>query len=340
MARRPTFGYWLRHTWLDLLTMVVMGAVGLGVYMAPPAPNRSFAVQFQDGEVVYPEFAYPMRREIVPIWLSAFLSSVVPIFVILCMQVRVRSFWDVNNAVTGLLYSLITAAVFQVFLKWLIGGLRPHFLTVCRPDVTRASNDPGITRAGYGAGGYADIYFTREICTGDDKEVNDSLESFPSGHSTAAFAGFVYLYLYLNAKLKVFANYHPAMWKLILVYVPILGATLIAGTLTIDQFHHHYDIVAGAIIGTVMAFSAYRMTYASIWDFRFNHVPLHRGAPFSYGREGAELADAIFTRRAGWGMRGPPREKGPLVAGGANGQDGVAFPREAAGSRRRERDMV
>ena len=31
MATRPTFGQWLKVTWLDLLTMVVLGAVGLGV---------------------------------------------------------------------------------------------------------------------------------------------------------------------------------------------------------------------------------------------------------------------------------------------------------------------
>jgi diacylglycerol diphosphate phosphatase / phosphatidate phosphatase len=119
--RRPTFGQWLKGTWLDLLTMVAMGVVGLGVYEAHPAPSRSFPVTFQDGEVVYPEFAYPLRNEIVPIWAAALLAALVPIFVILCMQIRVRSFWDVNNGVIGLLYSLITAAVFQVFLKWLIG---------------------------------------------------------------------------------------------------------------------------------------------------------------------------------------------------------------------------
>jgi membrane-associated phospholipid phosphatase len=106
------------------------------------------------------------------------------------------------------------------------------------------------------------------VCTGDEKEINDSLESMPSGHTTAAFAGFVFLYLYLNAKLKVFANYHPAMWKLIAIYAPILGACLIGGALTIDEYHNWYDILAGAVIGTTMAFSAYRMTYASIWDHR------------------------------------------------------------------------
>lgn len=114
--------------------------------------------------------------------------------------------------------------------------------------------------------------FDRSICTGDKSEINDALESMPSGHTTAAFAGFVYLYCYLNGKLKVFSNYHPAMWKLIVLYAPILGACLIGGALTIDEFHNWYDILAGAVIGSIMAFSSYRMTYASVWDFRCKYT--------------------------------------------------------------------
>jgi len=144
--------------------------------------------------------------------------------------------------------------------------------------------------------------YDRTICTGDADEIDDSLESFPSGHSTAAFAGFVFLYLYLNAKLKVWSNYHPAMWKLIATYAPILGATLIAGALTIDEYHNWYDCLAGASIGTVMAFSSYRMVYASIWDWRVNNIPLNRSIPFSGA--GAELGNAVFTRQVGWGVNG------------------------------------
>ena len=55
-------------TWLDLLTMAIMGAIGLGVYEAHPAPSRSFPVTFTSGDIVYPEFAYPLRKEIIPIW--------------------------------------------------------------------------------------------------------------------------------------------------------------------------------------------------------------------------------------------------------------------------------
>lgn len=58
----------LKFTWVDIFTMVIMGVIGLGVYQAKPAPSRSFPVTFQDGEVVYPQFAYPLRKEIVPIW--------------------------------------------------------------------------------------------------------------------------------------------------------------------------------------------------------------------------------------------------------------------------------
>ena len=308
------------------------------IYEAPPAPTRSFPVTFADGETVYPEIAYPLRKEIIPIWLAAFLAAVIPIVVILLMQVRVRSFWDVNNGVLGLLYSLITAAVFQVWVKWLIGGLRPHFLDVCRPDVSLAAE----SKSQYDAAGFRQLYYTKEICTGDRKEINDSLESFPSGHSTAAFAGFVYLFLYLNAKLKVFANYHAAMWKLIVVYAPLLGAVLIAGALTIDEYHHWWDLLAGALIGTAMAFSAYRMCYAAVWDWRFNHIPMHRGQPFAYASGGGiDLEDAVFTHKAGWGIGGATHpgghhygHHGPTgVGGGAmTGAGGVTQPRKPVGS--------
>ena len=41
--RRPTFGQWLKATWVDILTMIAMGLVGLGVRdraLAPSPPPR------------------------------------------------------------------------------------------------------------------------------------------------------------------------------------------------------------------------------------------------------------------------------------------------------------
>ena len=72
---------------------------------------------------------------------------------------------------------------------------------------------------------------------------------------------------------------------------------------TIDEFHNWYDVLAGAVIGTIMAFSGYRMVYASVWDFRFNHIPLTRHYPYTFeaGGPGANLhGAAIWARQAGW----------------------------------------
>ena len=93
LNRRPSVGQWIKMTWLDILTFIAMGAIGLGVYEADPAPSRSFPLYFEDGEIVYPEYAYPLRHEIIPIWAAALLGVLVPIFFFLVMQIRIRSFW-------------------------------------------------------------------------------------------------------------------------------------------------------------------------------------------------------------------------------------------------------
>lgn len=47
----------------NILT-VACTVLGIGIYVIPPAPERNFPIDFKDGTIVYPEFAYPMRKEI------------------------------------------------------------------------------------------------------------------------------------------------------------------------------------------------------------------------------------------------------------------------------------
>jgi hypothetical protein len=94
--------------------MALMGALGLGIYEAPPAPSRSFPVYFQDGQIVYPQFAYPIRKEVVPIYAAALIAFFAPFFFFCVFQARRRSLDDLCTTTLGLLKSLITAAVFQV----------------------------------------------------------------------------------------------------------------------------------------------------------------------------------------------------------------------------------
>ena len=197
-----------------------------------------------------------------------------------------------NNAFTGLLHSLILSTIFQVMLKLFIGGLRPNFLSHCDPNPYAR---PRLKV------GYNGMMLSTDACRGD---VNFAMTSFPSGHTTAAFAGLVYLFLYLNAKLKVWSNYHPAVWKVFVMYMPILLAVFIGGSVFVDYHHNWYDVVAGAIIGTLSALSAYRLVWASIWDFRYNHIPLRRQIPFNYNDMdigSTPLSRNTWTLKAGWG---------------------------------------
>lgn len=42
----------------------------------------------------------------------------------------------------GLGYALATATLLQCFLKWFIGGLRPHFLSACQPRIPPLPSNP------------------------------------------------------------------------------------------------------------------------------------------------------------------------------------------------------
>lgn len=159
----------------------------------------------------------------------------------------------------GLGYAMATACMFQIFVKWLIGGMRPHFYAVCRPGNPLGGMGPGFNM------------YTPEICTGNSKEIQNALMSFPSGHATAAFAGFGFLALWLNAKFKVFADYKSRVWQLALFSLPILIAFLLAMSKVVDYSHHWWDVLVGSLIGTFFAFMAYRQVYWAIWDWRYDY---------------------------------------------------------------------
>ncbi|CAF1617902.1 unnamed protein product, partial [Didymodactylos carnosus] len=76
---------------------------------------------------------------------------------------------------------------------------------------------------------------------------------------------------------------------------------LIAASLTTDHYHHWYDILVGRIIGSMIATGAYRFQYASIWDYRFNDIPLPRtGAEFGYDYGLEEFNVIPRSRKGGW----------------------------------------
>jgi diacylglycerol diphosphate phosphatase/phosphatidate phosphatase len=174
---------------------------------------------------------------------------------------------------TALGYALSTSTLFINLIKIFVGGFRPHFLAICDPIVIVGSPPKFFT--------------AEEICTGNPKLIREALMSFPSGHATAAFAGFVFLSLFLNGRLKVFGfgrtfgfcQWFPgdfgivAHWKLCAFVLPWCIATMLAASKVRDGWHHPIDVVFGAVVGTAFAFMAYTMAYRSVWNAQTNHIP-------------------------------------------------------------------
>jgi len=108
--------------------------------------------------------------------------------------------------------------------------------------------------------------------------------SFPSGHSSASFAGLFFLSLYLAAKLHVL-DQRGEVWRTFIVLIPTLAASMIAGSRIIDARHHPFDVLFGSALGIVCGWAAYRQYFPPVshtWEkgrafpMRSWGVPLRR----------------------------------------------------------------
>lgn len=72
------------------------------------------------------------------------------------------------------------------------------------------------------------------ICQNRPKIIKNALQSYPSGHTGTAFTVMIFMSLYLNAKLKAFADFNTSFCKILLVMAPVIAAVFVSGTLLID----------------------------------------------------------------------------------------------------------
>jgi len=194
--------------------MLIVTVIALPLNASPPIGKRLFPVPtLPNSSTPTPDpnsilwAAYPFGPSIISVPLSACLAIFPPLVLFTVAQVRLRSYPDLHASWYGLVSTLIVGTFFQVVLKSFIGGLRPYFYDACRPNMA------ALNRGGQGWGG---VMYGIEICTGAPRDINKAITSFPSGHSCAAMGSALFVSLWLNAKLKVFADSRARFWKLFL----------------------------------------------------------------------------------------------------------------------------
>ncbi|KAL1959702.1 hypothetical protein VTO42DRAFT_1288 [Malbranchea cinnamomea] len=157
--------------------------------------------------------------------------------------------WELNCGLLGLFLSQATAFVITTALKNAVGKPRPDIIDRCQPR--------NVDLGPYQLANYT-------ICTQADQHImKDGFRSFPSGHSSSAFAGLFYASLYLAGKLHIMDN-RGEVWKTLIVMVPTLGASLIAASRIMDARHHPFDVLSGSLLGILCAWGSYRQYFPSL----------------------------------------------------------------------------
>ncbi|PBP18364.1 phosphatidic acid phosphatase beta [Diplocarpon rosae] len=261
---------YLRIVWFDYVSIAAVAASALWVYSLPMyyLDHRLIPIQFSTSEDAIQdsvpeirgpiELSYPYVKEPLPTWACAVVVVFVPMLFITMFQLKMRSIWDFHAGFTGTLKTSAASTFIATILKHFIGGFRPHFLEVCRPDSKKL---------------FDQVWMNSSACTANTHAVNRAW-GFPSGHTTSAFASSMFLSLYLNAKLKAFGDHASEFWVFVVTIIPLLLASLIAGSMYISYQHHAHEIVIGMLIGLVLGVLGYRSAYAAIFDSRYNHIPL------------------------------------------------------------------
>ncbi|KAI4369019.1 hypothetical protein MLD38_017513 [Melastoma candidum] len=227
------------HDWLILLLLVVLEA-GLNYI----EPFHRFVA-----EEMMADLKYPLKGNSVPFWSVPVIAVLLPMAVILIYYFRRRNVYDLHHALLGLLFSILITGVITDAIKDAVGRPRPDFFWRCFPD---------------GKGVFQNR--TRGVmCTGDKAVIKEGYKSFPSGHTSWSFAGLSFLAWYLSGKVRLFDRKgHVA--KLCIVFLPLLGAALIAVSRVDDYWHHWQDVFTGAVIGMIVASFCYLQFFPPPYD--------------------------------------------------------------------------
>ena len=216
----------------------------LGAWLEIAEPNQRYV----NPELLW-RYSYPHGENTVPTVVVPLVAFVAPCVAMACAPKKYNPNMRKDRALGGLCAAIGLTWVVTCGMKNVVGGIRPDFVDRCWPDgATRAWKSAGVPE-----------------CSGDYDSVQEGRRSFPSGHTSMSFAGFVYCSLYLAAWLRVGRDDHRdagraswhGTWKLAVVVAPIVAATFIGLTRIRDYWHHWEDVTVGALLGTAFAVLAW-----------------------------------------------------------------------------------
>ncbi|CAL8114978.1 unnamed protein product [Orchesella dallaii] len=171
-----------------------------------------------------------------------------------------------------------TQKVFDYMRSWMVPTLI-YPLTGCLVGILKivvGRPRPSMFARCYGED-YLDYKDFSYACTGNETLIFDGMKSFPSGHTSVAFASSTFLFLYLAGHFRIwvvveqrsaaFLRLWPAKPKasgFLLAILTITPALLVGVSRVVANNHHIEDVMFGAMIGTTVAVGVYFIYFPSL----------------------------------------------------------------------------
>lgn len=201
-----------------------------------------------------PTLSYPLKDQgtisSTVLYILVFIPPAV-VFVGYYLYRRITSSKDLSTALVDLHHSLLSGlesfALATAFKRWmnLVGVLRPHSIDVFNE--------------------------------GDSAEIQDTRQSYPSGHAAYMFSTSFLLTLYLLGHLKVISSPRSGQFALGLICIlPCILATFVALTRIYDYEHAPADVNTGCFIGILSSILAYMLNFHLITDPERSDEPRQR----------------------------------------------------------------
>ncbi|KAE9983777.1 hypothetical protein BLS_003693 [Venturia inaequalis] len=186
------------------------------------------------------------------VWLFVYSIGLPLVSILLFILLTKRDGHKTNVTILGLFISLFLTSFITDVIKNAVGRPRPDLIARCKPE----------------KGTPADKLVTWRVCTETDSHtLHDGWKSFPSGHSSFAFAGLGFLSLFLAGQLHSLRP-RTDLARGLLALAPLLGAALIAISRCEDYRHDVYDVTIGSILGFLVAHFSYRRYYPALRSSR------------------------------------------------------------------------
>lgn len=167
----------------------------------------------------------------------------------------------------GLLYRPPAATHEATLLPFAISAILNGFLTDIVKNAVGRPRPDLLDRCRSASDTKPNQLVTFDVCTVPDAHtLHDGWRSFPSGHSSFAFAGLGFLSLFLAGQLHLFryAAGGRDLGRALFCLLPLIGATLIAISRCEDYRHDVYDVCVGSALGMSVAYWSYRRHWPSL----------------------------------------------------------------------------